>query len=399
MADKKTTLPVGWRWTKLMDVANVVNGFGFPEYLQGKTDLPYPFIKVSDMNQDGAEIFVSNAKHTVDNQILKTLGGRVYPAGTVIFPKVGGALLTNKKRILGKQASFDNNIMGVIPINVTTDWIYYWLLTIDLKTISNTQALPSIKQSVVANLKIPLPPLDEQQRIAARLNEQMATVARARQAAEEQLRLARELPATYFREVFESKEAQKWQRQKLGKICEITARQIDPKIPEYGALPHVNGENIESGTCQLLYLNSASDEGMTSQKYLFDPGDVLYSKLRPYLRKVIVVDFKGVCSADMYPIKVNSKELDSEFLMWLLVSDEFTKYADGESRRARMPKLNREQLFAWETLLPRISEQKLIAAYLTGKIGKTKQLAQTIATQLSEINNLPAALLRQVFSA
>src|SRR5574341_20450 len=160
-------LPKGWHWARLGDVCDVVNGYGFPEHLQGRIDLPYPLIKVSDMNREGAEIFVTTASHTIDETILKTIGGKVYPPGTVIFPKVGGALLTNKKRILGVQATFDNNVMGVVPKNVLSEWLYYWLLTIDLKTLSNIQALPSIKQSVVADLQIPLPPLDEQRRIAS----------------------------------------------------------------------------------------------------------------------------------------------------------------------------------------------------------------------------------------
>jgi type I restriction enzyme S subunit len=179
--------------------------------------------------------------------------------------------------------------------------------------------------------------------------------------------------------------------------AQITARQVDPKISEFGALPHVNGENIESGTCQLLYLNSAAEEKMTSGKYLFDAGDVLYSKLRPYLRKVTVADFKGVCSADMYPIKVNQEVLNAYFLSWVLVSDEFTKYADEESRRARMPKLNREQLFAWEAPIPPLDEQKRIADFMKDEIGKSKQIVGMLEAQLAEINRLPSVLLRQAF--
>src|SRR5207244_3836759 len=103
-------------------------------------------------------------------------------------------------------------------------------------------------------------------------------------------------------------------------VCEVRARQVDPMIPKYGALPHVSGEDIESGSCRLYPLRSASEDGMTSGKYLFAAGDVLYSKIRPYLRKVAVVDFEGVCSADIYPISVHSDFVDPHFLGWLLLS-------------------------------------------------------------------------------
>jgi type I restriction enzyme S subunit len=105
-----------------------------------------------------------------------------------------------------------------------------------------------------------------------------------------------------------------WRRVSLSEVCEITARQVDPRIPEYGALPHVNGENIEGGTCRLTHLATAQDAKLISGQYLFESGDVLYSKLRPYLRKVIVATFRGVCSADMYPIHVQPDFLLPEYL-------------------------------------------------------------------------------------
>ena len=195
-------LPDGWRWVKLKDVCDVVNGFGFPEHLQGRTDLPYPFIKVSDMNAPDAERVVTSAANTVNQEVLNIIGGRVYPCGTVIFPKVGGALLTNKKRILGTSASFDNNIMGVVPKEVASDYVFYWFQTIDLRTLSNVQALPSVKQSSVAALELPLPPLAERERITAMLNEQMGAVGKIVQTIHKELETINVLPAALFRRAF-----------------------------------------------------------------------------------------------------------------------------------------------------------------------------------------------------
>ena len=255
-----------------------------------------------------------------------------------------------------------------------------------------------LNQDVATRIPIPLPPLAEQRRIAAILQDQLAGVERARVAAEEQLKAAQALPAAYLRAVFNSPEAQQWPRKPLGDMCEIVARQVDPKIPEYGMLPHVNGENIESGTGRLTYLNTANQDGMISGKYLFEPGDVLYSKLRPYLRKVTVVDFRGVCSADMYPIRVNRELLDPHFAGRLLLSEEFTWYADEQSRRARMPKLNRDQLFAWRAPLPPLSEQSRIVTEMRENLAAADQARLALQAQLESINRLPAALLRRAFN-
>lgn len=169
-------------------------------------------------------------------------------------------------------------------------------------------------------------------------------------------------------------------------------------MPEYGVLPHVNGENIESGTCHLTYLKTAAENGMTSGKYLFSVGDVLYSKLRPYLKKVIVADFAGVCSADMYPITVNRTYLNPHFTAWMLLSDEFTKYAVEESRRARMPKINREQLLSWYSPVPPIELQERIVDILREQMKSIYILRVKLKEQLEIIKNIPSAILKKAFN-
>jgi type I restriction enzyme S subunit len=177
----------------------------------------------------------------------------------------------------------------------------------------------------------------------------------------------------------------------------VAARQVDPRQTEFAELPHVNGESIESGTCRLLHMETVSDARLISGKYLFEPGDVLYSKLRPYLRKVTVAKFRGLCSADMYPIRVARERIDPQFLAWLLVSEGFTRYAVEESGRARMPKLNREQLFAWNTALPPIDEQRRILAMLGERIEVMERARAAAEAQLAVAKALATAYLRRTF--
>jgi len=100
----------------------------------------------------------------------------------------------------------------------------------------------------------------------------------------------------------------------LGDVISISAKLVDPTLPEMKNLPHVSAENIVSVTGAFVNLKSVAEDGMKSNKYFFDSGDVLYSKLRPYLRKVALSEFCGLCSADMYPLKVNPDHIESEFL-------------------------------------------------------------------------------------
>ena len=90
-------------------------GYAFPPTLQGRTTGDLPFYKVSDMNLQGNEVDLSNANHWISDDDVVYLRARPFPAGTVVFPKIGAAIATNKKRLLTRPALIDNNVMGVTP--------------------------------------------------------------------------------------------------------------------------------------------------------------------------------------------------------------------------------------------------------------------------------------------
>lgn len=173
---------------------------------------------------------------------------------------------------------------------------------------------------------------------------------------------------------------------------------VNPSSPKYCDLLHVSAENIESVTGKLINLKSAKDDGMTSNKYLFTEGDILYSKLRPYLRKIALSDFSGLCSADMYPIKCNPNLINNRFLKLLLTSNVFTEYANEMSARSRMPKLNRDQLFNWKFSLPSIEVQNS----LTDKIENAMKICEggLKASDFvsASIKILPNKLLQEAFN-
>jgi restriction endonuclease S subunit len=211
---------------------------------------------------------------------------------------------------------------------------------------SGGSTFEAINRSQIEEITIPFPPLDKQERIVAELDGYRKIIEGARQV------IANYKPTIKIDPT--------WQRVRLGDVCYINAPLVDPKDEKYCSLPHVSAEDIEPETGLLLPVQTASEDRMTSGKYLFDAGCVLYSKLRPYLRKAVLATFRGLCSADMYPISTNQDRLIPEFLVSLLLSKDFTEYADNESRRARMPKLNRDQLYSFETGIPPISVQQQI---------------------------------------
>src|SRR4051794_10544667 len=115
----------------------------------------------------------------------------------------------------------------------------------------------------------------------------------------------------------------------LGEICTARSSLVDPTTREYKDLPHIAPDSIERDTGRLLDFRSASEDGVTSGKYRFDTGDVLYSKIRPYLNKVLVAGFSGLCSADMYALVVDRKRATPQFVACLLRSRDFLGYSNS----------------------------------------------------------------------
>ena len=152
---------------KLGDIAEIRSGWGFPNKYQGLSGGDLPFYKVSDMNHPKNLVYMSTASNYVSYETAKKLGCNPAPKDTVIFPKIGAAIATNKKRMLSSVSCYDNNVMGVIVgEQVLAKFIYFLFEGCDLMNFSNGEGVvPSIRKSALEEWKVPVPLLEEQERI------------------------------------------------------------------------------------------------------------------------------------------------------------------------------------------------------------------------------------------
>lgn len=124
------------------------------------------------MNLRGNEVAMHSASNYIDIATAEQLRTRPAPAGTIVFPKIGATLKTNKKRILSRMSAYDNNVMGLIPTpKINPRFLYYWMQEVDLASIANDSgAVPSIRKSDMANTPFPLLPINEQHRVVSILD-------------------------------------------------------------------------------------------------------------------------------------------------------------------------------------------------------------------------------------
>ena len=149
-----------------------------------------------------------------------------------------------------------------------------------------------------------------------------------------------------------------WNIVRFEEAVTIKSGQVDPKKYPYSKMLNVGPENIEVGTGRILNAKSAEELKLISGKYLFAKNDVLYSKIRPYLRKAAFATFDGICSADMYAM--TSDVLDHQYLLTWLLSDPFTTQAVSYQSRTGIPKINRKQLGSTFIPIPPKQEQQAI---------------------------------------
>lgn len=182
-----------------------------------------------------------------------------------------------------------------------------------------------------------------------------------------------------------------WHWSEWKSVARVASNLVSPA--DYSALPHVAPNHIESGTGKLLPYNTVADDQVISAKHLFAPGQILYSKIRPYLAKAVVVDFAGLCSADMYPVVT---DLDARFLKWWMLSPDFTRFAAGEQARTVLPKINAHALGRLPVPVAPPAEQRRIVALLEDHLSRIDAARQSVLMSIRRSSALVTSSLRAI---
>jgi type I restriction enzyme S subunit len=360
-----------------------------------------------------------------DLQTYKRPRVQLHAQGIILRDEVPGALIKTKKQQVCHEGDFlvaeiDAKVggFGIVPSGLEGAIVssHYFLFEADesrldklylnwlIKTsefrkqveAQGSTNYAAIRPGDVLGYTIPLPPLSEQRRIVMRIEQLATPINEARTLRQQAAEKAEALHLSFLHRHF-VEESLTWMTLPMDQAIEINDKQVDPTLPENSQLPHISGENIESKTCRLFPWRTAEADGVKSNNYLFAPGTILYSKIRPYLRKAVFVDFGGVCSADIYPIRVKSSELDQHFVKWSLVADPFTEYANRLSGRTRMPKINRKQLFGFHLRYPALPEQRRIVAELDSLQAEVDALKLLQAETTAELDALLPSVLDKAF--
>lgn len=390
---------MSWRTVPLHKVASLESGFGFPREYQGDENQEFPFFRVSDMNIAGNEALMENHSNTVSAAILKELGARAFPAGTVIFPKIGAAIATEKKRILTKPATYDNNVMGAVPkAGINPKFLYYWFLQLKISEQANPGHVPSIRKSVMEEIPFPVVAPSEQLRIVELLEEADRLRRLRREAEAKALRI---LPTLFERTFGKPFQDEHWPALPLGELLSTMRNGTTADQNTNGkGYPVTRIETISAGVInpqRVRYVDMNREE---VARWLLQRGDILFSHINSETHIGKTAIYQGspeylVHGMNLLLLRPYVDRVDPTYLFALLNTPEVRTFYRSRCKRAvNQASLNQKDIGSLPVPLPPLQAQKDFGA-LSHQVETVLGSESIAAEKLDELFEL---MLTQAFS-
>jgi len=258
-----------------------------------------------------------------------------------------------------------------------------------LEAQSSGVTMKGFSAEALGNQKIPVPDIKTQCAIADYLDTETARIDALIEKKQRMLELLWEQFESRLTAIFDVRGVP---TPALSVVVRIAEGQVDPMVEPFASMMLIAPDHVESGTGRLLQATSAAEQGAISGKYLCEAGDVIYSKIRPALRKVCIATDQCLTSADMYPMRP-SPELVPRYLSYFLLSDRFSSYAVLESERVAMPKINRDAFGRIRIPIPTRLEQLRVVDELDAAQSHLRSVSDRVSRQSESLREFRQALI------
>ncbi len=376
-----SSIKQGWVEKKLGDVCGIVNG-GTPktsisEYWNGDN----LWITPKDMGKLNS-IYVEDTSRKITDEGIKNSSAKLFSAYSIILSSRApiGHLAINKKPI-----STNQGCKGIIPSDAINYLYLYFFLKKSVKLLNSLGSGTTFKELSSGKLKnviIPVPPLEEQKQIVAKLDQAFAVIDKAKANATKNLENAKQLFQSKLNEIF-SQKGKGWVEKKLGDVVNIKTGKLNSNAM-------VEGGKHPFFTC--------SREVFAINEYAFDCEAVLLAGNNAS-GDFNVKHYKGKFNAYQrtYVITVNeSSEITYPFLQYKLVNH--LKNFKRQSIGAGTKFLKIGMIKGLDVTLPAVSEQNTITTILDSLSFETKSLEFKYQKELESLEGLKKSILQKAFN-
>ena len=402
----ENTSPNGWDLVRLEELSDISIGKTPP---RSKKELFFGnniWLSIRDLNGD--VVSVSNEKIT--DEAVKSSNMKIISEGT---------LLMSFKLTLGKTSFagcdlYTNEAIASLPIKDETVlnkyFLKYALATIDLeKEVDNAVKGKTLNKQKLKNLEIPLPPLEEQKRIVAKIDTLFAKIDKAISLTEESLKQAKNLLPSVLKEVFENLDSPK---SSLSEFCSDGKKHMvggpfgsNLKATEYvdKGYPIIRLQNVNRFDFiekNIKFVTQEKAEFLKSHSYV--SGDIVLTKLGAPLGKCCIVKKvcgidRGVISADIVRIRINEKENIKEFVVAGINSEVIRKQLMSKTQGATRPRVTLKELRQMILPKPSYEEQLIIVDKIKYLKDKSKKIQSKLEEQLAYLQQLKSSILSKAF--
>ena len=396
-------IPESWVWTTLESVGRFISG-KTPSKQELTNDPGIPYFKIAEMNRHGNDVWMVET----DSYLVSEYSGSTFPAKSIVFPKNGGAVLTNKRRLLKYESVCDLNTGGVSLYDENLlDWVFLWFQTVDFSEHIFGGIIPTINASTVNSLCIPIPPISEQRAIVARFEElsslcdsidenamtldSLATKTKARvldlairgdlvpqNPADEpasvlldRIRSTADKPPCPKRRITEDSDSEipappflipeSWKWTTLENILTRT----ESKEPTGNSFTYIDIESIDNKNNVIRNPKVLSTSKAPSRaRRVVNAGDTLFSMVRPYLRNIAKVpsSLSNAIASTGFFVCRPSVVLDENYLFLAMRSDYAVSGLNQYMKGDNSPSIQARQLLEFQFPLPPLAEQRRIVA-------------------------------------
>jgi type I restriction enzyme S subunit len=394
----------GWQTKKLGDLCDVIGGGTPPKDKPAFYSGTIPWATVRDMRQD----VITETEFRITKDAVKGSATNIIPSGNVVIATRVGL---GKVCLLGQDTAINQDLRGLVPRSEKTlvvRYLYWWLKGIaDVIIANGTGAtVQGVKLPFVKSLQIPVPPLPEQQRIVALLDEAFAGLATAQAHAKRNLRNARALFESHLNAVFTQRE-RIWEATTLGAKIDLLAGFAFKSARysrSFGDIRLLRGDNIIQGCLRWDEVKRwPADDTGDYERYQLEEGDVVLAMDRPWVKAGLK---HATISADDLPCLLVQRTarlrggptLDNRFLRLLIGSSAFTSHILGVQTGIGVPHISGQQIKDFEFACPPLVEQRRLADNLECLRAETQRLTRLYEQKLEALESLKKSLLHQAFS-
>jgi type I restriction enzyme, S subunit len=392
----RKSLPSHWQEVRMGDICHIKTSFPSFKLLEkldtkSNADELVLALKVSDMNSPANQRYLTEAKQAFRYSREEIKKGRLLRPGSIVFPKRGGAIGTNKKRITKYYSLLDPNLIGIEPSDeVDGEYLLGFFDRFDLRTLQDNNPIPQLNKNDVEAIILPLPPLSEQHTIVKVL----LTVQDAIQTRRDELELELERKAALMEYLFTHGTSgettklteiggipQSWQFVRLGEVCNIRYGLGQPPTLDNNGVPMIRATDIKGGRIVSSTVIRVKRDAIPEKRNPFlKRGDIIVVRSGAYTGDVAIYDGRWELAIAGYDLVVTSTndEIDMAFMTQYFLGNSAQNYFRSQRDRSAQPHLNADQLSNTVIPLPSLQEQQLISQTLNACDAKISTLEQEV---------------------